>query len=113
MKFAALVERKEARDTIGIYYAGNDWKLVNKIEVDTFDLQDLKWINGDSAILIWDSPLESKILVYSVATCDVLTKYEPDVIGLGIKTVSFSPSMSLTAVGCFDSSIFLYNNITA
>jgi len=28
-KFAALAERKDARDVVGIYYAGNDWKLVN------------------------------------------------------------------------------------
>ena len=28
LKFAALAERKEARDFVGIYYAGNDWKMV-------------------------------------------------------------------------------------
>lgn len=28
-KFAALCERKDCKDVIGIYYAGNDWKIVN------------------------------------------------------------------------------------
>ena len=30
-KFAAILERKDAKDLIGIYYAGNEWKLVNQI----------------------------------------------------------------------------------
>jgi hypothetical protein len=37
-KFAALAERKDAKDVVGIYYAGNDWKMVTSIDVDTFDL---------------------------------------------------------------------------
>jgi hypothetical protein len=28
-KFAALAERKDAKDIIGIYYAGNEWKMIN------------------------------------------------------------------------------------
>jgi hypothetical protein len=53
-----LLERKESKDIIGIYYAGNEWKIINQISIETFDVQDLKWINGDSALLVWDSPLE-------------------------------------------------------
>ena len=30
-KFAALLERKDAKDVLGIYYAGNDWKLINRL----------------------------------------------------------------------------------
>ena len=29
-KFAALAERKDAKDIIGIYYAGNEWKMMNQ-----------------------------------------------------------------------------------
>lgn len=89
-KFAALAERKDAKDIVGIYYAGNNWQLVNQLEVDTFDLQDLKWINGDTYLLVWDSPLDSKLLLYSVGTRDLLTTYTPDVIGLGLKSVELS-----------------------
>ena len=58
-KFVAICERKDARDIVGIYYAGNDWKMVNQIDIDTSDMQDVKWTNGDSAILVWDTPMES------------------------------------------------------
>jgi len=112
-KFAALAERRDARDIVGIYYAGNDWKMVNQIEIDTVDLQDIKWTNGDSAILTWDSALESRILVYSVATGSMLSRFEPDMIGLGIKKLTIAPSKNLFASGMYDNSIVLYNNLTA
>ena len=111
-KFAAVAERKEGRDVVGIYYAGNDWKMVNSLDVDTADLQDIKWSNGDSTILIWDTPLESRIFIYSVATGDLLYKFEPEIIGLGIKTLTVSPNKYLIAAGMFDGSIILYNNLT-
>ena len=76
-KFAALLERREARDIIGIYYAGAEWKMVNRIMTDTMDAQDVKWVSSDSALLVHDSALECKIFVYSAATGDVISKFEP------------------------------------
>ena len=111
-KFAAIAERKDAKDVIGIYYAGNDWKMVSQIEVDTYDLQDVKWVGGDSSILAWDSPLECKIVIYSAYTGDRLTEYKPDVVGLGIKSLTVSPDGNTLAAGLFDGNIFLYNNLT-
>lgn len=76
-------------------------------------MQDLKWVNGDSAIMVWDVAIDSKILIYSVATGSVLNKFEPEAVCLGIKTLSLSTNKFLTAAGMFDSIIILYNNITA
>lgn len=101
-KFAALAERKDAKDVIGIYYAGNEWKMMNTIEPDTFDLQDIKWIQGDSAILVLDVMLESKMLIYSAATSDLLVRYEPDSVGLGIKSMTLSPNQNILAAGLHD-----------
>ena len=28
-KFAAILEKKDAKDMVGVYYAGNEWKMVN------------------------------------------------------------------------------------
>jgi hypothetical protein len=112
-KFAALAERKDAKDVIGIYYAGNEWKMINQIEVDTFDLQEIKWINGDSAIMVYDTALECKILIYSAATTDLLVRYEPDAIGLGIKKLCVSTNDNIISAGLFDGTVVLYNNLTA
>jgi hypothetical protein len=56
--------------------------------------------------------LESKILIYSAATNDVLVKYEPDSLGLGIKSLSVSPNENIIAAGLHDANIVLYNNLT-
>jgi hypothetical protein len=74
-KFMALAERRDLKDWVSIYYAGNDWKLVNTFEVETFDLHDLMWTREDTAILVWDTPLESKILIYSAMTGEVLARH--------------------------------------
>ena len=72
MKFAAVLERKDGKDLVGVYYAGNDWKMVNQLVLDTSDAQDLRWANSDSAVMVWDSALDSKIVIVSAATGDVL-----------------------------------------
>lgn len=78
-KFIAVAERKEARDWISIYFTGNEWKLVNTFEVDTFDLADLMWCKEDSSILVYDSPLESRFMVYSAMTGDKLIEHRYNV----------------------------------
>lgn len=74
-KFVAIAERREYKDWISIYYGGLDWKLMNTFETDTLDLTDLFWTKEDSAVLVYDSPLESKILLYSAMTGDLIAKH--------------------------------------
>jgi hypothetical protein len=71
----ALTERTNLKDVISIYYCGHDWSIVNSFEVETFDLADIKWCKADTALLIWDTPLENKILVYSAMTGEVLARH--------------------------------------
>jgi hypothetical protein len=51
-----LAEKKEreGKDQVSIYYAGNDFKLTNSFEVsnEIFDMQDCKWANKNTAILV-------------------------------------------------------------
>jgi hypothetical protein len=74
-KFMALAERRDLKDWVALYYAGNDWKIVNTFEVETMDLVDLQWTKEDSAILLWDTALENKVLVYSAMTGELLVKH--------------------------------------
>ncbi len=73
--FMALAERKDSKDYIGIYYIG-DWTLVSHFVVDTYDLQDIKWSKDNTAIIIYDSILECKFLVYS-PTGNLIAQHEP------------------------------------
>lgn len=76
-KFMALAERRESKDWVAIYFTGNDWKLVNNFEVETFDLTDLMWCKEDTSILVYDTPLESRICIYSAMTGECLAKHNP------------------------------------
>lgn len=87
--------------------------MINSFDVDTLDLQDLKFIMSDTAVLTWDIPTESRILIYSIATGDLLTRYEPSFVNYGIKALTLAPQQNLMAVGMYDGSIVLYNNLTA
>jgi len=101
-KFMAIAERREAKDWVSIYYTGQEWKLVNTFEVDTFDLTDIMWCKEDTSILVYDSPLEAKILIYSAMTGECLVKNNlqmsttaklgESILGLGIKSVTISPN---------------------
>ena len=73
----ALAERRELKDWVSIYHCGHEWNLINSFEIETFDLADLKWCQADSCIMVWDTPLENKILVYSGMTGEVLMRYSP------------------------------------
>ena len=101
-KFMALAERREAKDWVSIYYTGNDWKLINAFEVDTFDLADIMWTKEDTAILVYDTPLEAKVLIYSVMTGEIVAKHNMSSPGLGIKQVNLSPNGIFMCVAFFD-----------
>ena len=51
-KLCALAEKENGKDKVGIYYTTDEWKMLNKIDVDSFDLKDIFWVMGDSNILI-------------------------------------------------------------
>lgn len=120
-KFAALLERRESKDWVSIYFAGADWKLVTTFEAnEAFDAADLAWCREDTAILVYDTPLEAKFWVYSAMTGDCLVRQNlsltqgpsPGALGLGIKSVSISPNGIYFAVATFDSKVRLFNGVS-
>jgi len=66
----ALLEKRDNKDCVSIYYAGSDWKIMNTFEVngELIDAQDLKWTMRSTALLVQDSCLESRYVVYSALT---------------------------------------------
>lgn len=56
-KYMAVVERRESKDYIGIYYT-ETWEMVKHFPVETFDLCDIKWAPDTRLICVWDTPLE-------------------------------------------------------
>lgn len=52
--FMCLGERRDCKDWVSIYYAGNDFKLTNAFDVsaEVFDMVDCKWIMRNTAIIV-------------------------------------------------------------
>jgi len=106
-RLMALAEKSadgQAKDTIGIYeVSGNKWACLHHFNPDTFDLEDLKFSGDGQNLIIWDSALKCKMLVYqlqsghgqaanSIVACVPLAKFQPyqENSQLGIRTVSIS-----------------------
>ncbi|KAF6150674.1 hypothetical protein GIB67_020757 [Kingdonia uniflora] len=66
--------------------------------VDTLDLTDIKWSPDDSAIVIWDSPIDYKVLIYS--------------LDYKVKTVAWSSCGQYLAVGSYDQMLRVFDHLT-
>lgn len=109
-KFAAICTRRDCKDYINLLSC-NTWEIMGVFAVDTLDLADIEWSPDDSAIVIWDSLLDYKVLIYSPdGRC--LSKYQAYESGLGVKSVSWSPCGQFLAVGSYDQMLRVLSHLT-
>ena len=105
--FMALGERQNGKDFIGIYFTG-DFSLVSHFQVGTFDMTDLLWTKDATSLIVVDTPLEVKFLVYS-PTGNLIFTCEPYLYGLGIEIAKLSNNSHTLGIGFNDGNIRLYN----
>ena len=84
---------------------------MNHFQTDTVDLADLMWTGDDTAIVVWDSAVECRLLIYS-PTQGLLAKHEPYEGALGFRNVTFSPDGQFLIAGACDQWVRLYHHIT-
>ena len=109
-KLMALLEKHECKDIVNIYYTG-DWKLVNSVQLDSFDVVEILWDYNDSHIVAWENPINYRLHVICPFK-GVILRYQPYDYALGIKNVEFSNKSLFLAVGSFDEKIRLLNAVT-
>ncbi|XP_056685880.1 uncharacterized protein [Spinacia oleracea] len=109
-KFAAVCTRRDCKDYINLLSC-DSWEIMGVFAVDTLDLADVEWSPDDSSIIVWDSLLEYKVLIYTPGgRC--LLKYQAYESGLGVKSVSWSPCGQFLAIGSYDQMLRVVNRLT-
>ena len=105
-----LAERNEWKDFVGIYYT-EDWELLNRFQVETIDLADLMWTKDNTAIIVWDNPIEWKFFVYP-AIQGLVAQHIPYQNALGYRSLRFSENGQFLAAASFDQKVRIYNHIS-
>lgn len=94
------VETAATGDVIGIYNTNQKgkWECLNQFNAGTQDLLDLKFDKESRHLIVWDSPLSSKIQVFQIngsptkiAAIQHLTSLQPlEAHNLGVSNVYLS-----------------------
>ncbi|XP_043531980.1 WD repeat-containing protein WRAP73 [Chiloscyllium plagiosum] len=108
--YMALAERRDCKDHISIFVC-SEWQLLRHFETETQDLAGIEWSPNSCVLAVWDSCLEYKILLYSLDG-RLLSTYSAYEWSLGVKSVAWSPSSQLLAIGSYDEKVRMLNHVT-
>jgi WD40 repeat protein len=93
------LQRAQCKDRLAIYTCC-DWQA-SRTALPTSDAADLAWSPDTTCLAVWESSLDYRLLVIALdGRCLLDYCAYPD--GLGIKSVAWSPSGQLLAIGSYD-----------
>ncbi|KAK6353153.1 hypothetical protein TWF696_005142 [Orbilia brochopaga] len=104
----ALLTRPVAHDLLDIY-SPQSYTPIKSVELPTIDAQGLKWSPDGRWIAIWDSPSAAyRVLLYT-ANGHMFRTHEQPCVGLGLRTVEWSPGGEYLVLGGYDGSVIFLN----
>mmetsp|Transcript_34161 Transcript_34161/g.74633 ORF Transcript_34161/g.74633 Transcript_34161/m.74633 type:complete len:451 (-) Transcript_34161:71-1423(-) len=98
--YMAILTRKELRDGVAIFDV-QTWEEVQSFALSTTDAADLAWSYRDSSLVVWETPLDCALHVYSLRG-EMLHSVLPASEKLGIRTLKLAKEGLLAAVACYD-----------
>ena len=106
----AVIIRETVHDLLMLLAPGTH-ELVKAISLATVDAQDLQWSPDSRWLAIWDSTSSGyKVLIYT-ADGNLFRTFsggqDIDSVGLGVRTVGWSPKADFLAVGDYDDRVTL------
>ncbi|KAH8102516.1 WD repeat-containing protein 8 [Cristinia sonorae] len=111
-RYFVLAERHRSKDTAGVYDASESYRLVRHYPLPTTSLASLSLSPTGNHVAVWESSLEYKLYVLSLAG-DLLGSFsaDPDP-GFGIRSVEWHPSGAFLAVAGWDDKIHILESLT-
>lgn len=111
----AILTRDSAHDTLMLLAPGT-YEPIRSVELTTVDAQGVKWSPDGRWIVVWDAAsMGYKVSIYT-ADGQLFKTYsgsqDADKIGMGVKTLKWSPLNSTLNIGGFDQRIVLLQRNT-
>lgn len=102
----AYAERIDSKDYVGVVDT-RSWHMVKRFPLPTQDVYDLAWSADGRYLACWEHPIDFKVHILTPDGRCVKSVLPTDVASLGVRTVSWSPSSQLLAVGSLDGKVFI------
>ena len=109
-KHLAVAQRVDCKDRVAVYSC-ESWDMVTTFFTKTRDLADLSFAPDDTALCVWDTALEYKILFYALDGT-LLQNYVAYENALGVRAVQFAPSSQFVAIGSYDEQVRILDTYT-
>lgn len=102
---------------MGLYAPAAGYALIKTLELPTVDAQGMKWSRGGKWLAVWDTPsLGYKVHIYTAGGQLYRTYsgdyYDDGMVGLGLRTIEWSPNGEFCAIGGWDDSVTLLRTTT-
>ncbi|KAI6108473.1 WD repeat-containing protein 8 [Pisolithus croceorrhizus] len=111
-RYFVLAERHKSRDTVGVYDASSNFRLVRHFPSPTTNLSSLALSPSGNYLAVWESILEHKLHILSLAG-DVQGTFTPTPDpGFGILHAAWHPTGMFIAVGGWDDKIHILDSLT-
>ncbi|KAL6780004.1 hypothetical protein ACKKBG_A14630 [Auxenochlorella protothecoides x Auxenochlorella symbiontica] len=107
----AVAQRSACKDSVAVYDT-RTWQLEGRWSPGTQDLADMAWNPDGSCLAVWEAPTVGHGLLVLSPGGEVLARSASPGAGLGIRTVAWSPSGQLLAIGSYDGEVQLLSSYT-
>ncbi|KAL0951356.1 hypothetical protein HGRIS_008060 [Hohenbuehelia grisea] len=111
-RYFVLAERHKSKDTIGLYDAAEEYRLMRHFQLPTTSLASLSLSPTGNHLAVWEGPLEYKLHIFTLAG-DKLASFSPEPDpGFGIRCAAWHPSGAFLAVGGYDDKIHILDSLS-
>uniref|UniRef100_A0A0X3NRC1 WD repeat-containing protein WRAP73 n=3 Tax=Schistocephalus solidus TaxID=70667 RepID=A0A0X3NRC1_SCHSO len=111
-RYLCLLERRDLQDCMSIFDCQLEWRLVVNVQLPTKDSCGLEWSPDGRYIAVYDSCLYDTVAIFTAdgRHLHTFSMSKGENYHLGVKSIAWSPSGQLLAIGGFDQKCRILNH---